>query len=82
MRGREGKDSDKDQRRGLESTLWIPHPRTGIYYPKGHERVMDDIPKGAASFKQPYWLRSSEGTDKLIADPSTSGVFEHPFLNM
>ena len=23
---------------------WVPHERTGIYYPKGHEKVFDDVP--------------------------------------
>ncbi|KAK4839216.1 hypothetical protein QYF36_020131 [Acer negundo] len=27
---------------------WVPDDRTGIYYPKGHEKVMEDVPVGAA----------------------------------
>ncbi|EXC37568.1 hypothetical protein L484_001357 [Morus notabilis] len=27
--------------------LWVPHEKTGIYYPKGHEKVMEDIPPNA-----------------------------------
>jgi Late embryogenesis abundant protein len=42
------------------SVLWVPHPRTGIYYPEGHEWVMEDVPNGASSFSVNYWLRSSE----------------------
>ncbi|XP_058113146.1 uncharacterized protein LOC131256114 [Magnolia sinica] len=22
---------------------WVPHQRTGFYYPKGHEKIMDDV---------------------------------------
>ncbi|GLT60066.1 hypothetical protein SLA2020_328520 [Shorea laevis] len=31
-----------------DSSSWVPHERTRIYYPKGQEKVMDDIPSGAA----------------------------------
>lgn len=48
--------------------LWVPDPRTGIYYPKGHEKVMEDVPNGAASLPSTYWLRSIEGVDKSDAD--------------
>ncbi|OIT33866.1 PREDICTED: uncharacterized protein LOC109205461 [Nicotiana attenuata] len=50
------------------STWWMPHPRTGIYFPVGQERVMDDIPNGAASLPQTYWLRSEDGVDKPDPD--------------
>ncbi|KAL9404587.1 hypothetical protein Peur_001559 [Populus x canadensis] len=43
---------------------WVPHPRTGIYFPKGHEWVMDDVPENAASFSQTYWLRNVDGVEK------------------
>lgn len=46
------------------SACWVPHPGNGIYYPQGHERVMNDIPKGAASFAETYWLRNIDGVDK------------------
>ncbi|KAF9665957.1 hypothetical protein SADUNF_Sadunf16G0179100 [Salix dunnii] len=45
---------------------WLPHPRTGIYVPKGHERVMDDVPENAASFSQTYWLRNVDGVEKSM----------------
>ncbi|KAL9371105.1 hypothetical protein Peur_036245 [Populus x canadensis] len=48
---------------------WAPHPRTGIYVPKGHERVMDDVPEKAASLNQTYWLRNVDGVEK--PDPDT-----------
>ncbi|KAL1342824.1 hypothetical protein HN51_029317 [Arachis hypogaea] len=50
-----------------DSTCWVPHPRTGIYFPKGHEWVMDDVPEGAASFTQTYWLRNVDGVDNTKA---------------
>ncbi|XP_057428370.1 uncharacterized protein LOC130721585 [Lotus japonicus] len=40
------------------SAIWVPHPRTGIYYPKGHECVMEDVPEGAARFTHTYWFRN------------------------
>ncbi|OIT27505.1 PREDICTED: uncharacterized protein LOC109239040 [Nicotiana attenuata] len=51
-----------------KSCWWVPHPRTGIYFPQGHERVIDDIPNGAASLTQTYWLRSEDGVDKPQSD--------------
>ncbi|PON52746.1 Late embryogenesis abundant protein [Parasponia andersonii] len=30
-----------------DGNLWVPHARTGIYYPKGHEKVMEDVPSKA-----------------------------------
>lgn len=27
---------------------WVPHEKTGIYCPKGQEKVMDNVPSGAA----------------------------------
>ncbi|XP_031257876.1 uncharacterized protein LOC116115890 [Pistacia vera] len=27
---------------------WVPHEKTGIYYPKGHEKVLEDVPPEAA----------------------------------
>ncbi|GFY90044.1 hypothetical protein Acr_07g0002410 [Actinidia rufa] len=43
---------------------WVPHPRTGIYIPAGNDRVMDDVPAGAASLVQTHWLRNIDGVDK------------------
>lgn len=52
-------------------SIWVPHPNNGIYYPKGHERIMDDVPNAAASFSPTYWFRSIDGVDKSD-DPDTS----------
>ncbi|WOG84640.1 hypothetical protein DCAR_0103824 [Daucus carota subsp. sativus] len=46
------------------SSYWTPDGRTGIYVPRGHESVMDNVPVGAASLKQTYWLRNVQGVDK------------------
>ncbi|CAI9104308.1 OLC1v1002951C1 [Oldenlandia corymbosa var. corymbosa] len=47
------------------SCCWMPHYRTGIYYPKGHEAIMEDIPEGAACFGDTtYWMRNIDGVDK------------------
>ncbi|KAJ4716179.1 putative Late embryogenesis abundant protein Lea5 [Melia azedarach] len=50
-------------------TCWVPHPGTGIYFPVGQERVMEDVPKGAASLGgQTFWLRYDDGVDKPNPD--------------
>lgn len=49
---------------------WVPHPRTGIYYPTGHEWVMDDVPDGAALLVESHWLRNIDGVEKQQADAS------------
>ena len=64
---REGGGRDKAEV-GSTSYYWTPHPRTGIYVPKGHEWVVDDVPKNAASFDQTYWLRNNDGVDKADHD--------------
>ncbi|XP_039006796.1 uncharacterized protein LOC120134430 isoform X2 [Hibiscus syriacus] len=46
------------------SSTWVPHPKTGIYFPKGHEWVMNDVPAMAASSNQSFWVRDMEGVDK------------------
>ncbi|XP_020210464.1 uncharacterized protein LOC109795389 isoform X1 [Cajanus cajan] len=46
------------------SDWWVPHPRTGIYFPKGHEWVMEDVPADAARLNQTYWFRNVDGVDK------------------
>ncbi|KAI4295736.1 hypothetical protein L6164_035751 [Bauhinia variegata] len=47
-----------------DPSCWVPHPRTGIYFPEGHDWVMDDVPEGAASFTQACWFRNVDGVDK------------------
>nr|XP_010315194.1 uncharacterized protein LOC104645409 isoform X1 [Solanum lycopersicum] len=54
---------------------WVPHPRTGIYFPIGQERVMNDIPNGAASLPQNYWLRNEDGVEK--PDPDSPIAYKH-----
>ncbi|RZC72620.1 hypothetical protein C5167_048104 [Papaver somniferum] len=39
------------------TTRWVPDSRTGIYYPQGHEKVIEDIPVGAAKkVEKAQWL--------------------------
>ncbi|KAH6758633.1 hypothetical protein C2S51_018868 [Perilla frutescens var. frutescens] len=33
---------------GDEATWWVRDDRTGIYYPKGQKKVIEDVPQGAA----------------------------------
>ncbi|KAJ3673937.1 hypothetical protein LUZ60_005929 [Juncus effusus] len=66
-----------------ECAFWLPHPRTGIYYPRGYEWVMDDVPVGASSFSESYWYRNSEGVEKPISKSiSESEIFDHPLLDV
>nr|XP_009618571.1 uncharacterized protein LOC104110740 [Nicotiana tomentosiformis]XP_016477132.1 PREDICTED: uncharacterized protein LOC107798628 [Nicotiana tabacum] len=68
------KEKEKEKKK---SSCWLPHPRTGIYFPQGHERVIDDIPNGAASLTQTYWLRSDDGVDKPQYDFPISHDITH-----
>lgn len=40
------------------SCCWVPHPRTGIYFPVGHDWVMEDVPEGAATFSETCCFRN------------------------
>ncbi|KAF5448246.1 hypothetical protein F2P56_028800 [Juglans regia] len=64
-----------------DSPYWVPHPRTGIYFPKGHESVMEDVPEGAASLNQfqTYWMRNVDGVEK--PDPNTPHDHDHFLTN-
>ncbi|KAL0926015.1 hypothetical protein M5K25_004396 [Dendrobium thyrsiflorum] len=75
-------NNTKGKGQRAEEALWIPDPRTGIYYPEGNERVMEGIPQGAAAFGRPYWLRNSEGVDKPVSADCNSDIFDHPFLDV
>ncbi|GMI91932.1 hypothetical protein like AT1G73120 [Hibiscus trionum] len=35
---------------------WVPHDRTGIYYPKGHEKVMADVPAHLTKDNDIHWF--------------------------
>ncbi|GJZ01674.1 hypothetical protein Tco_0519635 [Tanacetum coccineum] len=43
-----------------EENCWILHLCIGIFYLKGHEGVMNEVPDGAAIFASSYWLRNSD----------------------
>ncbi|GKC44424.1 hypothetical protein Tco_1062146 [Tanacetum coccineum] len=43
-----------------EESCWILHLRTGIFYLKGHEGAMNEVPDGAAIFASSYWLRNND----------------------
>ncbi|EES17083.1 hypothetical protein BDA96_08G120400 [Sorghum bicolor] len=67
--------------RSPETSLWVPHPRTGIYYPKGFEWVMEDVPSSAASFQQSYWFRTGEAEPaSSTTSKNDSASFDHPFV--
>ncbi|GKA63140.1 MAK10-like protein [Tanacetum coccineum] len=43
-----------------EGSCWIMHLRTGIFYSKGHEGAMNEVPDDAVIFASSYWLRNSD----------------------
>ncbi|XP_043710338.1 uncharacterized protein LOC122659272 [Telopea speciosissima] len=57
-------DKDDCQVDGYGGSWWIPHHQTGIYYPKGHEKVMEDVPIEAAKSKEVHHFSShDDGVD-------------------
>ncbi|KAJ4716178.1 Late embryogenesis abundant protein, LEA5-type [Melia azedarach] len=58
-----GSLGDQNSKR-LESLICCaPHPRSRIYFSAGHERIMEDVLKGAASFGgRTFWLRNDDGS--------------------
>ncbi|XP_048318781.2 uncharacterized protein LOC112493205 [Ziziphus jujuba] len=40
-------DNYYDYHNNNNNNFWIPHEKTGIYYPKGNEKVMQDVPPNA-----------------------------------
>ncbi|CAH9057986.1 unnamed protein product [Cuscuta europaea] len=55
------KSREEARQRPAGSSCWTPHPRTGIYFPAGHEGILDDVPTGAAALTQTHWLRNVDG---------------------
>ncbi|CAL4899068.1 unnamed protein product [Urochloa decumbens] len=67
--------------KSAETSLWVPHPRTGIYYPKGFEWVMEDVPSGAASFRQSFWFRTGEAESaSSTTSKNDAASIDHPFI--
>ncbi|KAG8364213.1 hypothetical protein BUALT_Bualt19G0104900 [Buddleja alternifolia] len=73
----EGPVADEQRQPEDPQSCWMPHPRTGIYFPKGQEWVMEDIPNDAASFDCTFWLRNIDGVDDK-PDPDN---FTHHYRN-
>ncbi|XP_051129949.1 uncharacterized protein LOC127250619 [Andrographis paniculata] len=50
---------------------WVPHPRSGIYFPRGHaqESLMDEVPSDAALPDCNFWFRNVDGVDYHKPDP-------------
>ncbi|KAL6964088.1 hypothetical protein U1Q18_035144 [Sarracenia purpurea var. burkii] len=70
------KKRETDEKRD-DPSFWMPHHRTRIYFPVGHDRVMEDVPDDAASFDQTHWLRSVDGVDK----PDHDGAVDYYYKN-
>ncbi|KAJ8756367.1 hypothetical protein K2173_025179 [Erythroxylum novogranatense] len=46
----------------VEGNCWVPDERTGIYYPKGLEKVMEGIPPAAGKDIGVNWFRHNDQT--------------------
>ncbi|CAN6329189.1 unnamed protein product [Urochloa humidicola] len=67
--------------KSAETSLWVPHPRTGIYYPKGFEWVMEDVPSGAASFRRSFWFRTGEAESaSSTTSKNDAAPIDNPFV--
>lgn len=66
-----GNSTGGEKMNDLSSCIWVPHPRTGVYFPKGHERVMDDLPDHGASLSETCWYRDVDGVDKTEPDTAS-----------
>ncbi|XP_022716540.1 uncharacterized protein LOC111275423 [Durio zibethinus] len=42
-----------------DGSCWVPHDRTGIYYPKGQEKVMEDVPAEAVKETGINWFANA-----------------------
>ncbi|KAE9453658.1 hypothetical protein C3L33_14428, partial [Rhododendron williamsianum] len=49
-----------DQGRGDGDCWWVPDHRTGIFYPKGQEKVIEDVPVGAGKDFRVNWFTNNE----------------------
>ncbi|KAF6138460.1 hypothetical protein GIB67_022494 [Kingdonia uniflora] len=43
------------------TTIWVPHDRTRMYYPKGQEKVVDEVPNGASKLSEIHWFSGKRG---------------------
>ncbi|OMO74035.1 hypothetical protein COLO4_26749 [Corchorus olitorius] len=53
-------EAEEVKRKGMggnhDGNSWVPHDRTGIYYPKGQEKIMADVPAEAGKDSQITWF--------------------------
>ncbi|CAL1398973.1 unnamed protein product [Linum trigynum] len=63
-----GVEKEEESRAAAAAAWWVPDPRTGIYFPRGQEWVMEGVPENAASLGQSFWLRSVDGVEKPDPD--------------
>ncbi|KAA8542027.1 hypothetical protein F0562_023179 [Nyssa sinensis] len=43
-----------------DNSWWVPDDRTGIYYPKGQEKIMVDVPPGAGKDFGVNWFSNND----------------------
>lgn len=56
----EAEVKNNNKSHGEASCSWVPHERTGIYYPKGQEKVIEDVHRGAAKDIGINWFYHNE----------------------
>jgi hypothetical protein len=54
--GEELKKKSHDIGDGDCNHVWVPHERTGIYHPKGQEKVLEDVPPAAVNDVGVNWF--------------------------
>ncbi|XP_059302551.1 uncharacterized protein LOC132054590 [Lycium ferocissimum] len=60
LNGEEVKSS-KGVMKNHDDSWWVPDDRTGIFYPKGHEKVIEDVPSAAGrDFGAINWFSNHE----------------------
>ncbi|WCJ41929.1 hypothetical protein M5689_022764 [Euphorbia peplus] len=61
-------DTDEVKKKSIngDNNDWIPDERTGIYYPKGQEKVMEGIPQAAARDFQVNWFSLQQNKDACV----------------
>lgn len=57
-----GEDQVKNvMKNNHDDSWWIPDDRTGIFYPKGQEKVIQDVPSAAGKdFRAINWFSNHE----------------------
>ncbi|XP_028758827.1 uncharacterized protein LOC114717797 [Neltuma alba] len=50
------KNKNNMKRNDDNALTWVPHKKTGIYYPKGQEKIMENVPHHAGRDEGVNWF--------------------------